>query len=392
MDEYEEAIVPRKRGDTEKWEVHRKYQLRAQLGEGAYGVVCSAVCVTSNREVAIKRVSKPFNRTLDAKRLLREVKLLRYFHGHENILGLSEIMKPRTWESFDNVYLVSELMDTDLHDIISHSAQFQQQHAQYFLYQMLRGLHYMHAAGVVHRDLKPSNILINKDCDLKICDLGMARLVGAPEKSAENPLTMYVTTRWYRAPEVVLCSSVYTTAVDVWSAGCIFGELLGKLEPDPNKRRPLFPGRDYRDQLHKIISVCGTPPEEDLHGIGTPNALNYLRSLEYRPKVDMQTVFPSAPADALDLLHSMLQFSPEKRISVVDALKHPYLADFVDASDDHIVPPPMIDFEFEYAADPDLKKLMWEEMKHYHPEMPTAEDAAATAALHSMQQMHTSVH
>jgi serine/threonine protein kinase len=263
-------------------------------------------------------------------------------------------------------------MDTDLHDIISHSAQFQQQHAQYFLYQMLRGLSYMHAANVVHRDLKPSNILVNKDCDLKICDLGMARLVGHTEKTAENPLTMYVTTRWYRAPEVVLCSSIYTTAVDVWSAGCIFSELLGKLENDPNKRKPLFPGKDYRDQLHKIISVVGTPPDEDLVGVGTQNALSYLQSLERKPRIDFSLLFPSAPPEAIDLLSRMLQFAPGKRISVADALKHPYLSEFLDPNDERIVPPPMtIDFDFEHAQEPDYKRVMWdEELRYYHPDLP----------------------
>lgn len=113
---------------------------------------------------------------------------------------------------------------------------------QYFLYQILRGLKYIHSANVLHRDLKPSNLLLNANCDLKICDFGLARVT-----SETDFMTEYVVTRWYRAPELLLNSSDYTAAIDVWSVGCIFMELMD--------RKPLFPGRDHVHQLRLLIEV-----------------------------------------------------------------------------------------------------------------------------------------
>jgi len=113
---------------------------------------------------------------------------------------------------------------------------------QYFLYQILRGLKYIHSANVLHRDLKPSNLLLNANCDLKICDFGLARTT-----SETDFMTEYVVTRWYRAPELLLNSSEYTAAIDVWSVGCIFMELMD--------RKPLFPGRDHVHQLRLLMEV-----------------------------------------------------------------------------------------------------------------------------------------
>lgn len=113
---------------------------------------------------------------------------------------------------------------------------------QYFLYQILRGLKYIHSANVLHRDLKPSNLLLNANCDLKICDFGLARVT-----SETDFMTEYVVTRWYRAPELLLNSSDYTAAIDVWSVGCIFMELMD--------RKPLFPGRDHVHQLRLLMEV-----------------------------------------------------------------------------------------------------------------------------------------
>ena len=131
----------------------------------------------------------------------------------------------------------------------------------------------MHSAEVIHRDLKPSNLLLNKNCDLKICDLGLARGL---EYDTHNVLTEYVVTRWYRAPEVILNAQKYTHALDVWSIGCIFAELLG--------RAPLFPGDDYLDQIKRTISVLGTPTRDDLSFIGNDLAKKYVRSLPKRNK------------------------------------------------------------------------------------------------------------
>lgn len=162
----------------------------------------------------------------------------------------------------------------------------------------------MHSAHVIHRDLKPSNLLLNKNCDLKICDLGLARGFEADT----NVLTEYVVTRWYRAPEVILNASEYTSAIDVWSIGCIMAELLG--------RAPLLPGDDYLDQIKRVIGILGTPTNEDMEFIGNDLAKKYVRSLPKRNKQTWSTLFPKSNPVALDLLSKMMTFNPEKRYTV----------------------------------------------------------------------------
>ena len=216
------------------------------IGSGAYGVVISAKDAKSPSEqaCAIKMVPKAFSDEIDAKRILREIKLLKHFR-HENIVSLIDMMPPNVkyLEDFNDVYMVADLMETDLHRIIYSKQKLSIDHVQYFIYQTLRGLKYIHSAQVLHRDLKPSNLLVNSNCDLKICDFGLARGVHAKddERNATMLLTEYVVTRWYRAPEIMLACHEYSYPIDVWSVGCIFAELL--------LRKPLFPGEDYIDQV-----------------------------------------------------------------------------------------------------------------------------------------------
>ncbi|XP_048494066.1 mitogen-activated protein kinase homolog MMK2 isoform X2 [Beta vulgaris subsp. vulgaris] len=224
------------------FEVSSKYvpPLRP-VGRGAYGIVCAAVNSETREEVAIKKVSNAFHNRIDAKRILREIKLLRHMN-HDNVIVLRDIIRPPQKEKFNDVYMVHELMDTDLHQIISSSNQLTDDHCRYFLYQILRGLKYIHSANVLHRDLKPSNLLLNANCDLKIGDFGLARTT-----SETDFMTEYVVTRWYRAPELLLNCSEYTAAIDIWSVGCILGEII--------TRKPLFPGKDYVHQLKLITEV-----------------------------------------------------------------------------------------------------------------------------------------
>ncbi|KAG0473227.1 hypothetical protein HPP92_015084 [Vanilla planifolia] len=211
------------------------------VGRGAYGIVCSAVNSQTREEVAIKKIGNAFDNRIDAKRTLREIKLLRHMN-HENIIAIKDIICPPKRESFNDVYIVYDLMDTDLHQIISSSQPLNDDHCQYFLYQVLRGLKYVHSANVLHRDLKPSNLLLNANCDLKIGDFGLRRTT-----SETDFMTEYVVTRWYRAPELLLNCSEYTAAIDIWSIGCILGEIV--------TREPLFPGKDYVQQLRLITEV-----------------------------------------------------------------------------------------------------------------------------------------
>merc|ERR1719335_1106836 len=249
------------------FEVDAKYKPIKPIGKGAYGVVCSACNSLTNERVAIKKISNAFENVVDAKRMLREIKLLRHLQ-HENIIKIRDILPPPTRDVFKDMYILYELMDTDLHQIIRSSQPLSDEHCQYFIYQLLRGLKYIHSANVLH-------------CDLKICDFGLART-----NSEKEYMTEYVVTRWYRAPELLLSCADYTAAIDVWSVGCIFAELLG--------RKPLFPGKDYVHQLNLITDVIGSPDEEDIECIESDKARRYIRSLPYKPCIPLDKIFPNA--------------------------------------------------------------------------------------------------
>ena len=171
---------------------------------GAYGVVCSAVHKKTSEKVAIKKIPNAFEELTTAKRTYRELKIMRHFR-HENVIGIREILMPREpLNDFRDVYVVLDLMESDLHHIIHSQQSVSMEHIRYFLYQILRGLKYIHSANVVHRDLKPSNLLVNENCELKIGDFGMARgLSGNVDCKRKMFMTVYVATRWYRAPELL---------------------------------------------------------------------------------------------------------------------------------------------------------------------------------------------
>ena len=308
-------------------------------------------------QVAIKKISKVFDHLTDAKRTLREIKLLRHF-DHENVVSIADILLPPDRTEYNDVYVITELMDTDLHQIIGSPQPLTDDHVQYFLYQILRGLKYVHSAEVMHRDLKPSNLLLNGNCDLKICDFGLAR-VANPKLNFDGFMTEYVATRWYRAPEIMLSWKEYTKAIDVWSVGCIFAELLG--------RKPLFPGKDYIHQLNLITDVLGTPSDEDINRIGSDKARRYIRSLPFKARIPFEKIYPNASPSAIDLLSKMLTFDPANRIKTEDALSHPYLAALHDPTDEPTCPE-MFDFEFEAQTltKSGVRELIYDEIMHFH--------------------------
>ncbi|CEP21601.1 ERK1 [Cyberlindnera jadinii] len=334
------------------------YQILEIVGEGAYGVVCSAVHKPTGTKVAIKKI-QPFDKPMFCLRTLRELKLLKHFNSHENIISILDIQKPLNYESFSEVYLIQELMETDLHRVIK-SQTLSDDHCQYFIYQTLRALKAMHSANVLHRDLKPSNLLLNSNCDLKVCDFGLARSVASSENNF-GFMTEYVATRWYRAPEIMLTFQEYTTAIDVWSVGCILAEMLSG--------KPLFPGRDYHNQLWLIMEVLGTPTMDDYYNIKSKRAREYIRTLPFRKKVPLHTIFPQGTNPlALDLLEKLLTFNPQKRISVVQALDHPYLQLYHDPDDEPNAAPLDEKFWGDFNENPEqldmeeLKTLLFEEV------------------------------
>ncbi|KAM3207587.1 hypothetical protein ACQJBY_062684 [Aegilops geniculata] len=275
--------------------------------------------------------------------------------GRKKIVAIRDIIPPAQRTAFNDVYIAYELMDTDLHQIIRSNQALSEEHCQYFLYQILRGLKYIHSANVLHRDLKPSNLLLNANCDLKICDFGLARTT-----SETDFMTEYVVTRWYRAPELLLNSSEYTAAIDVWSVGCIFMELMD--------RKPLFPGRDHVHQLRLLMELIGTPNEADLDFVNE-NARRYIRQLPRHARQSLSEKFPHVHPSAIDLVEKMLTFDPRQRITVEGALAHPYLASLHDISDEPVCTMPFsFDFEQHALSEEQMKDLIHQEGIAFNPD------------------------
>jgi mitogen-activated protein kinase 1/3 len=337
------------------FEIDTKYVPIKPIGRGAYGIVCSSINRETNEKVAIKRINNVFGNKIDSLRTLRELILLRHIK-HENVIALKDVMMPIFRASFKDVYLVYELMDSDLHHIIKSSQHLSNDHCKYFLFQLLRGLKYLHSANILHRDLKPGNLLVNANCELKICDFGLART----GRDNGQFMTEYVVTRWYRAPELLLCSDNYGTSIDVWSVGCIFAEILG--------RKPIFPGTECLNQLKLIIDVLGSQNEADLNFIDNQKARKFIRSLPFSRGTRFSVLYPQADPLALDLLQRMLVFDPSKRITVTEALHHPYMAGLFDPTRN---PPAQVPISLEIdenMGEPMIREMMLREMLCYHPE------------------------
>ena len=182
------------------------YEIIEVVGAGAYGTVVAAKDTNEpegSNLVAIKKMEKVFEHKVFAQRTLRELKIMRLLQ-HENVLSVKSILKPDSLEEFKELYITSDLMETDLSTIIKSKQALTDEHIQFFLYQLLRGLKYQHSCGILHRDLKPRNLLVNSNCDLKICDFGLARANTDSLMTPNAQLTDYIATRWYRAPEVIL--------------------------------------------------------------------------------------------------------------------------------------------------------------------------------------------
>ncbi|XP_071486799.1 uncharacterized protein [Diadema antillarum] len=320
------------------------YKPLEKIGTGAYGVVCSAVSKKNGEKVAIKKIPNAFDELTTAKRTFRELKILRHFR-HENIIGIREILMPKEpLADIRDVYVVFDLMESDLHQIIHSNQPFSLEHIRFFLYQILRGLKYIHSADVIHRDLKPSNLLVNENCELKVGDFGMARGLSTVGKDKKRVfMTSYVATRWYRAPELLFSCDDYTLAVDIWSVGCILGEMIG--------RKQMFPGKNPVDQLSLIVDTLGMPPINMLTATKNEGSQNQLynfiqRSFANKTPKDLSTRYPKADPQAVDLLKKMLVYEPAKRITVTEALQHPFLATYYSPDDEPICFP-KFDFSFE---------------------------------------------
>uniref|UniRef100_A0A3P9P548 Mitogen-activated protein kinase n=1 Tax=Poecilia reticulata TaxID=8081 RepID=A0A3P9P548_POERE len=213
------------------------------IGYGAFGVVWSVTDPRDGRKVALKKMPNVFQNLVSCKRVFRELRMLCFFK-HDNVLSALDILQPPQIDCFEEIYVITELMQSDLHKVIVSPQPLTTDHIKVFLYQILRGLKYLHSAGILHRDIKPGNLLVNSNCLLKICDFGLARV---EEPDPSRHMTQEVVTQYYRAPEVLMGCRHYGSAIDVWSVGCIFAELLG--------RRILFQAQSPIQQVSRICTA-----------------------------------------------------------------------------------------------------------------------------------------
>ncbi|GMH25604.1 hypothetical protein Nepgr_027447 [Nepenthes gracilis] len=340
-----------------------RYKILEVIGKGSYGVVCSAVDTHSGEKVAIKKINNIFEHSSDAIRILREIKLLRLLR-HPDIVEIKRIMLPPSKRDFRDIYVVFELMESDLHQVIKANDDLTREHHRFFLYQMLRALKYMHTANVYHRDLKPKNILANANCKLKVCDFGLARVA-----FNHNPTaifwTDYVATRWYRAPE--LCGSffsMYTPAIDIWSIGCIFAEVL--------TGKPIFPGKSVVHQLDLITDLLGTPSLETISRVRNEKARKYLTDKCNKQPIPFSRKFCNAEPLALCLLKRMLAFDPKDRPTAEEALADPYFKGLAKVEREPACQPiSKLEFEFERRrmTREGIRELIYREILEYHPQL-----------------------
>ncbi len=401
------------------WDVGPDYEITKQIGSGSYGMVCEALHLPTGEKVAIKRVSRIFDDVVDCKRLLREIAILRYLN-HPNVVRLRSICLPRDLTQFNELFLVLEHADSDLKKLLKSPVHLDEDHIRIITYNILCGMKYIHSANILHRDLKPANILLNQNCQVKICDFGLARSISETpkevplinnieeddclfrRKSAVNTYTLessqikvrkltrqtvkremtsHVVTRWYRAPELILLEKEYSKAIDVWSIGCIIAELCGMLKenaPTFMDRRPLFPGNSCfplspyignqiraghpssdSDQLNVIFEVIGTPSQDELGFISDSASLEYLKSFHPRERKEFSFVYPHSNPMLIQLINAMLQFDPRRRIAVEQVLLNSYFDEVRNISTETEAEIPA-DFEFE-----DIEEITADQLRHY---------------------------
>uniref|UniRef100_A0AAR2J0V6 Stress-activated protein kinase JNK n=1 Tax=Pygocentrus nattereri TaxID=42514 RepID=A0AAR2J0V6_PYGNA len=304
-------------GDSTFTVLQRYQQLRA-IGSGAQGIVCSALDTVLGIPVAVKKLSRPFQNQTHAKRAYRELVLLKCVN-HKNIIRLLNVFTPqKSLEEFQDLYLVMELMDASLCQVIH--MDLDHERMSYLLYQILCGIRHLHSAGIIHRDLKPSNIVVKSDCTLKILDFGLARTA-----CTNFMMTPYVVTRYYRAPEVILGMKYKENDIDQWN---------------------------------KVIEVLGTPSLEFMNRL-METVRNYVMNKPQFPGISFSELFPDwafpsetehdklKTSQARDLLSKMLVIDPECRISVQEALSHPYIHVWYDPAEADAPPPQISDKQLE---------------------------------------------
>ncbi|KAI4354236.1 hypothetical protein L6164_003122 [Bauhinia variegata] len=281
-----------------------RYKILRELGDGSCGNVYKARDMITYEIVAVKKLKRKFY-FWEEYTNLREIKTLRKMN-HPNIIKLKEVIREN-----NELFFIFEYMDYNLYQLIKEREKpFSEEEIRCFMTQVLQGLSHMHKKGFFHRDLKPENLLVTNDV-LKIADFGLAR-----EVSSMPPYTQYVSTRWYRAPEVLLQTPYYTPAVDMWAAGALLAELF--------TLSPIFPGESELDQLYKIYCILGTPDLTAFPIGANKSRLLDLVGHEVVPPVKLPDIIPNASLEAIDLIKQLLSWDPSRRPDADQSLQHPF--------------------------------------------------------------------
>ena len=284
-----------------------RYKIIKNVGDGTFGSVTKAVNRSTGEIVAIKKMKQKFY-SWDECLALREIKSLRKL-THQNIVKLKEVIRVN-----DELHMVFEYLDQNLFQLMKGRTQpFPETQIRSLVFQTFMGLVYMHKHGFFHRDLKPENLMVHGSL-CKIADFGLAR-----EVRSKPPFTDYVSTRWYRAPEIVLRSTNYNSPIDLFAMGCIMIELYNM--------RPMAPGANEGDQLFKYCAVLGTPTP-DQWPEGYRLASNSGAHFPNCPGVPFSTLVPTCCEEGLQLLQELLHWDPQKRITAAQTITHPYFQNF----------------------------------------------------------------
>ena len=303
----------------------KRYNIVSKLGEGTFGEVYKAVSLKTNRTVALKKILMHHEKEGFPITALREIKLLKLL-SHPNILKLEEVVVERKKEEGNRraiLYMVTPYMDHDLSGLLENPAvRFSEPQIKCYMLQLLQGLQFLHASKILHRDMKAANLLINNEGVLQIADFGLARPYDdpAPEPGkgggqATRDYTTMVVTRWYRPPELLLHLRRYTTAVDMWGVGCVFGEMF--------KGRPILMGNSDLDQAQKIFALVGSPTEDNMPGWSLLPGCDGVTTFEQKSNA-LHQAFREQGSSAISLLNELLKLDWRKRINAMDAIKHPY--------------------------------------------------------------------
>ncbi|KAL0277475.1 UNVERIFIED_CONTAM: hypothetical protein PYX00_004741 [Menopon gallinae] len=381
MSEKKEKAEKKERTNDVDEQISKRYEMKKRLGKGAYGIVWKAFDKKTKETVAVKKIFDAFRNQTDAQRTFREIMFLQAFRDHPNIIRLRGLHKA---SNNKDIYLVFDYMDTDLHHVIKKGNILKDIHRRYIMYQLLRATRYLHSGNVIHRDQKPSNVLINAECRIKLADFGLARSLANHygEEDTEGPpmLTDYVATRWYRAPEILVASKRYTKGVDMWSLGCILGEmLLGK---------PLFPGSSTVNQIERIMSALPEPTAEEINNMCCGYGKGLLENAA-APKTTLREMIKTSSDDAMDLVTKLLVFDPTKRLTASQALAHQYVSKFCNGSEvclDHSIIPPLND-DIQLSVSEYRNKLyeLIANAKH-HPKSYTPRAAKASSTSSSQKE------